>query len=270
MATKITTLNLCNDSNSSCACVNPFDVPSLFNNDMTYLEYVGALTKKINEIIEYINQYQDDYKNYTDIAITNLKAYVDSQNLDLKTYVDNSLQSSETKLNDAIAELNEKMNTLTGDLYDYVNGAIEQIYKYIDEYYQFNVKVYSPVSGEWVSVGTAFDQMYDALRYFGITAGDFDSKEFTCDQFEALLMSASRFDLYSWNEYKLNPLFYMSDPWTGEKAYYQDVIYQIVNEKQNTITASAYDALKLTASVYDAKAITAYDYDWNSASLLTS
>lgn len=62
----------------------------------------------------------------------------------------------------------------------------------------------------------------------------------------------------------------MSNPFTGEKDFYQNIIYTLADYHRSTpLTATEYDALQLTATAYDSKQITAYQYDFNGKSLLS-
>lgn len=61
----------------------------------------------------------------------------------------------------------------------------------------------------------------------------------------------------------------MPSPLTGEDV----TVFQAINElaemlKNDSLTATQYDALGLTAGVYDGKRITAFNYDWHGRTVL--
>jgi len=63
---------------------------------------------------------------------------------------------------------------------------------------------------------------------------------------------------------------FMISPISGELEDVRDVVTEIVNtfHRENSLTASEYDALQLTATDYDAYQLTALDYDFNGKTLL--
>ena len=51
-------------------------LPLTYNASITYYEQVGQLVYKINELIDAMNSYAEDYKSYTDEQIALLKKYL--------------------------------------------------------------------------------------------------------------------------------------------------------------------------------------------------
>jgi hypothetical protein len=69
---------------------------------------------------------------------------------------------------------------------------------------------------------------------------------------------------------KLVEYNFMISPITGNLEDVRDVVTEIVNtfHRDNSLTATEYDALQLTASDYDAYQLTALYYDFNGKILL--
>lgn len=62
----------------------------------------------------------------------------------------------------------------------------------------------------------------------------------------------------------------MLSPYTGQMETLETIINELANSGRNdSLTASEYDALTLTAQTYDNKNITAYQYDWKGKTLLS-
>lgn len=62
----------------------------------------------------------------------------------------------------------------------------------------------------------------------------------------------------------------MVSPYSGEMETLETIINELANSgRDNSLTASEYDALTLTAQTYDSKNITAYQYDWQGKILLS-
>lgn len=70
-------------------------------------------------------------------------------------------------------------------------------------------------------------------------------------------------------ENNLPTLVHVTNPYTGQSDSIQNVINMLADTQRNdALTASAYDALQLTASAYDAKNVTAADYDFHGQSFI--
>lgn len=270
-------------------CIALCDVPTVYSNKQSYYECLCYLNYKINECISAINDFTDAYKQYTDEEIQKLKEYVDNLNNQLKEYVDSEnekiysdinskytelnskIESIESELENKISELTNLVYELNSGVYSYIKTEINKLYNYIDNYYCDNIKINNPTNGMKESISKVISDIWDKLRYCGITCDEFDSIGLTCDSFESIGFVCTEFDLYAGCILFKSPRFYMHDPFTGEYTFYQNVIYELYNlHRGNPITASEYDALMLTAEVYDSKEITAYNYDDNAKSLLVA
>lgn len=275
------------------------DVPTVYSNKQSYYECLCYLGYKINECINALNDYQDDYQKYTDDKVAELKDYVDGLNSKMKTYVDGRWNDLNTHINSVYTELNGDITTLDakldaeiarveadiaekveqlnqliekvdGDLREYVDLSIEQVYRYIRDYYVNSIKIYDPSTGVYTSIQQALENVYNAVRYFSITAEEFDGVGLTAKQFDDNNLLAAQFDLYGVFIFGKPSFLYMNNPLTGELQFYQDVISSLADlHRDNPITASAFDALLLTATAFDGKNITAENFDNNAANLLS-
>lgn len=274
------------------------DVPTVYSNKQSYYECLCYLGYKINECINTINDYQDDSQHYTDQKIAELKTYVDRLNSDMEKYVnsrwndlnetvqgyyteltgnidvlntklDSEISRVEKDLAEAINTLNETIEAIDGELRAYTDLRINEVYRYIRDYYVNTIKIYDPTSGEYTTIQQCVNNMYNALRYFSITAQEFDSAGITAQEFDDNNVFAVQFDLYGVFVFGKPKWLYMNNPLTGEYQYYQDVIVSLADlHRDNPITASAFDALSMTATAFDAKQLTAENFDNNAANLL--
>lgn len=275
------------------------DVPTVYSNKQSYYECLCYLGYKINECINAIKEYQDDYQSYTDDKVAELKEYVDNLNTAMKKYVDgrwndlnetvnsyyteltgeiNALDEKidtditrlENYLEDKISELNVLIDTFNAELKAYINLRIDEVYAYIRDYYVNSIKIYDPATGAYTTIQQCVENIYNAVRYFAITASEFDGTGITAKGFDDENLLAAQFDLYGVFIFGKPAFLYMSNPLTGEYQFYQDVINDLADlHRDNPITASAFDALNLTATVFDGKQITAENFDNNAGNLLS-
>lgn len=267
-------------------------LPAVYDDSLSYYESICKLVHKINELIEWTDQFDVDTitQEVLDTVRTELKDTID----ELYTYIDNG----DTTLNEKITQVDNRIDTkykeldnkytrITSDLskelsdltdtvynlntevYAYISLEIERLKDFISKYACNNIKCYNPVNGKNESICNVLNSLYDALRYCGITANEFDDLGLTCNQFEHYNLSASEFDLYAGLKLYKSSLFYMFDPISGEYTFYQSVIETLWNfHRDNPITASAFDALQLTAQAFASKSLTAYNFDNSAGTLL--
>lgn len=263
------------------------DVPSVYSNKQSYYECLCYIGYKINECIETLNTFTDSYKKYTDEKVNALRDYVDTLNTATRKYIDdinNKIREDMTAKDDELdkkidkiqKDLISRINTLNILVYqlntetrEYIDSAIAKLYDYINNFVPSNMQVLNPVKGYYTSLNQALGDMYDNLRYYALTCTEFDSLNLTCTEFDNLLLSCTDFDLYGAKRFRVDSNLYMHNPFTGEYAFYQDVIYQLAElHFNNPITTSEFDALLLTVSGFEAKALSAYTFDSNAKTAL--
>ena len=270
-------------------CIGLCDVPSVYSNKQSYYEVLCYINYKINECIEAINGFTDAYKEYTDQEIAKLKEYVDGLNNDMEEYVDDKMATLDKKIDDNYNTLDSKIDSVKQELqsnidtltnlvyelnhrvYNYIETELNKLYKYIETYACKNMKCLNPTNGIYESICKILSDIWDKLRYCGITCQQFDDAGLTCNGFESLNFDCTEFDLYAGCILHKSPRFYMHDPFTGDYVFYQNVIYELYNlHRNNPITAQEYDDLQLTAETYDSKELTAFNYDDNAKTLLAA
>lgn len=233
------------------------DVPTVYSNKQSYYECLCYIGYKLNEAIEAINTFTDDYKSYTDKKVLELKEYVNNLNKDLKTYVDSIDERINDRIDIEVSELDDKIKDLeksvsrqiseiinlvyklNDEMKDYVDVLIEQVYAFIKTYIPSHIIVMNPTKGYETSLDEALADMWDDLRYYGLTCNEFDSLHLTCNVFENYYLSAHDFDLYGKKRLVKDSELYMFNPNTGEYQFYQDVIYYLIDRYHRATGASA-------------------------------
>ena len=240
------------------------DVPTVYSNKQSYYECLCYIGYKLNEAIEAINTFTDDYKSYTDKKVLELKEYVNNLNKDLKTYVDSIDERINDRIDLEVSDLDDKIKALeksvsrqiseiinlvyklNDEMKDYVDNLIEQVYAFIKTYIPSHIIVMNPTRGYETDLNTALSDMWDDLRYYGLTCNEFDGLQMSCDRFESHYMSAHDFDLYGKKILVKDPDLYMFDPISGDYSLIKDVVYHIVDyyHRDHAMTASSFDSAK--------------------------
>ena len=268
-----------------CASGNfPF-IEETFDSLTTY-KMLCKIAGVVNTIQDYLQDLDfDQYKEYVDQQITNLKIYVDSQDANIQNYVDKQVQQAKNYTDEEIAKLNlsllQYINTQIQNLKEYsdaqdillknyIDEEVLKLYKEIEEIATKGIRVYNPTTGKYDFLQNTLNDLYTYLRYYGITAGQFDSLGLTTINYDGKLITAREFDLYSKEILMINWCCKMYSPITGEIEPISQVVNELASLHKTEITAQEFDNLDLTAKAFDDKNISAYDFDWQGKVLLSA
>lgn len=269
--------------NFGCCNTNfPF-IEETFDNLTMYKNFC-----KLVGVVNYIQEYLKDldfsqYTEYVDEQISNLKAYVDNKDSELYDYVNQQVEIAKNYTDEEIAKLNlEMIQYITKQiqnikeysdaqdtlLKNYIDEEILKIQKEIDDIATKGIRVYNPAEGRYDYLQDTLNDIYNYLRYYAITANEYDTLNLTADEYDSKMITAREYDLYAKQILMINWCCQMYSPITGEILPISKVIEQLASQSKNEITAQEYDDLDLTAQEYDNKNITAYDFDWNGKTIL--
>lgn len=268
-----------------CANNNfPF-IEETFDSLTTY-KMLCKIAGVVNTIQEYLKDLNfDQYMEYVDQQVNNLKIYVDSQDSKIRNYVDQQVQIAKNYTDEEITKLNLKLLQYINNqiqqikqysdaqdliLRNYIDEEIVKVYKEIENIAIKGIKVYNPTTGQYDFLQNTINDLYTYLRYYGITANEFDTLSLTAENFDNKKITAREFDLYSKQILMINWCCKMYSPITGEIEEISKVVNELASLHKNEITAQEFDNLDLTAQEFDDKNISAYDFDWNGKNLLVA
>lgn len=207
-----------------------------------------------------------------DTKISNLRSYVlnfeSANNEEHKQFdrrINNLVQNYAVILQD-IANL--KVLISQGDertlilAKSYADQLIEEFKREFPKLYE--LYVYSPVTGQIVTVQEALNEIYETYRFYAITALEFDELGWTAEELDRKNLTALELDT---NSRELLKRFerdknVMRNPWYGDFTYIRDVIYRLVGYHIPTLNAYQRDIRELTAQELDDRNYNAYYLDW--------
>lgn len=266
-------------------------LPLTFSDCMSLYEQLCRIEYKMNEVIETVNGFGDDFTEYVDQQVDALRNElngkfdllqnkVDAQLADneakmqaLEMFVNNAIEEQQSwvlkKINDLTISINNQLQYLRqyvdaqdDKLKSYIDAEIQKVIDMIPEIQK--VMVVNPITGKLETLQDVLNYMTWVFKYYALTAQEYDNLHLAASEYDDLGLSAFDYDVYGKKLLKLDDRFYMRSPITGQVVFYKDVINWLITQHQpNALTAAEYDALELTASVYDGKLITAFDYDFN-------
>lgn len=181
-------------------------IPLAFDESLSYLEMLGAITKELNETIEQVNANSEWINNYSgDLTdIKNRLAQAEQNIITLTNIVNTNTQNIATLRNDTIQMLNELNNYLTelingnfNVLKNYIDSQNNNLQKQIDNINIGATIIYNPTNGQQDTVQDVINNLYQLTNKDGITAGEFDLLELTASEFDSKDITAYEFDSQS-------------------------------------------------------------------------
>lgn len=259
----------------------PLVLPAVYDDVLSYEEWLSKVMAKLNELIDYINHILEEIDERIDAKIAESLKPILKRLTDLELAVENN--AKEIKRIDN--KIDEEIESLRADLLLEIVKYYELSKKYTDNQirltnFDFKVQlkqinnritnlakefplVYSPSKGWYTNVEKSIVETWDSLRYFGMTAYEYDGFEFTAKEYDDRLIKAIVYDLDArrffndeWRE--------MFNPFTGKHESIKNVVAHICDLlKWNGKKANQYDGYQFTAAEFDNSTFTAYPQDSN-------
>lgn len=205
-------------------------------------------------------------------SINNVKSYAIS--------IDNKFTSEVNRVDDRIDNLVSAYGHVIADIANlkvlisegdnrtltlakiYADELIEEFKRDFPKLYE--LYVYSPVTGQIVTVQEALNEIYETYRFYAITALEFDELGWSAEELDRKNLTALELDT---NSRSLLARFerdknVMRNPWYGDFTYIRDVIYKLLGYHIPTLNAYQRDIRDLTAQELDDRDYNAYYLDW--------
>lgn len=194
-------------------------LPLTYNASISYYEQVAQLVYKINELIDAMNSYAEDYKSYTDEQIALLKKYVDSQinevyayadkiNINLTNLIgitaDNLKADYISRINQLNASLNARItqevftinNRITSEvitLNTRISLEVQSLKDYIDSQL-IDIKVIDPTTGLISGLQTTLNNIVNLMKGDALTAQQYDALNLTAQTYDNKKLTAYQYD----------------------------------------------------------------------------
>lgn len=205
-------------------------------------------------------------------SITSLKSYVldfENRNKDehkeFDRRINNLVQNYAIILQDLarirvlIADGDERTLILAKD---YADLLLEEFKREFPKLY--DLYVFSPITGQIVTVQVALNELYEAYRFYAITAGEFDELGWTAEELDRKNLTALELDTNSRSLLQRfeRQEYVIRNPWFGDFVDFKDVLYKLVGYHIPTLNCYQRDLRELTAEELDDREYNAYYLDW--------
>lgn len=194
-------------------------LPLTYNASISYYEQVGQLVYKINELIDAMNSYAEDYKSYTDEQIALLKKYVDSQinevyayadkiNINLTNLIGITADNLKADYISRINQLNDSLNArITQEVFTINNQItsevitlntrisleVQNLKDYIDSQL-IDIKVIDPTTGLISDLQTTLNNIVNLVKGDALTAEQYDALNLTAKTYDNKKLTAYQYD----------------------------------------------------------------------------
>ena len=205
-------------------------------------------------------------------SITSLKSYVldfedrnKEEHKDFDRRINNLVQNYAIILQDLarirvlIADGDERTLILAKE---YADLLLEEFKREFPKLY--DLYVFSPITGQIVTVQVALNELYEAYRFYAITAKDFDELGWTAEELDRKHLTALELDTNSRSLLQRfeREEYVIRNPWFGDFVDFKDVLYKLVGFHIPTLNCYQRDLRELTAEELDGREYNAYYLDW--------
>lgn len=177
-----------------------------YHDNLTYVEYLLGVLKKINEIIAQTNsntQFIEDYDGRIE-ALERDFALVREEIERFEAQVESDFDELETQLINAInAKLAEIRQELLGliavyraESKAYTDTKIAQVEAEIDQILIGQITLRDPTTGLVSPLQTVIDNIYDTTREEALSASEYDALELTATTYDGDELTAFNYDYY--------------------------------------------------------------------------
>ena len=254
----------------------------------------NELADKVNEIAEEINGFEaeingkfdelvikierelgEKFEDY-DRQFAELKEETQAELLELQNEMNNFMQFTfpqfQAEIRQIIEEelglIDDKFDSLEDELKAYIYNELQKILEEIPQH----VWVLDPTTGEYGDIQSVINNFYNVLRYFALTADEFDALGMTVDELEHIVVNGVPRGLtcLEWDMYA--KLFInvdkdkdkVSSYLTGELVELEDNvnINNMLLKESGCYECEEFDEVGGDCDTIDALNISAYRWDW--------
>lgn len=177
-----------------------------YQDNLTFVEYLLGVLKKLNETIAQVNSNTSFIENY-DGRINALEAemvLIRQEIADFEQQVDENFANLETELinniNAKLAEVREELLGLIAiyraESKAYTDSQIALVEEEINQILIGQITLRDPTTGLVSPLQTVIDNLYDTTREEALTASEYDALDLTATAYDAYQLTAFNYDYY--------------------------------------------------------------------------
>lgn len=266
---------------------NPFK-PIVFGEELSYLEMLGILKNKVNDLTKYVEELEKHINDYTDKEIIKIRAEFDKKLADIYNTINQEFDEYKIDVNNDIAAFKSyvvnELNKLAINIITFYNSLIKimdnkdsavlntakrlifELSLTIDKVNENNFRINNPTTGKKDTVQNTVNNIYDFLR-FCLICEEFEILPITIEMVEEL--TVIDFELYSKWLLDLEKKTKLTSNVTGLLVSHQQAVNECFDYVQlGSYTAAEWADLAFTVQEIDDALITAYNFDFHAKRFL--
>ena len=177
-----------------------------YQDNLTYVEYLLGVLKKMNEVIVQVNSNTSFIENYDgrinalEVEIARLRSEIEDFEAQVQTEF-NQLQAQlidliNTRLAEIRTELLGLIAVYRAEAKAYTDTRIAQVEEEINNILLGQITIHDPTTGLVSDLQTVINNIYDSTREEALTASEYDALELTASTYDGYEITAFNYDQY--------------------------------------------------------------------------
>ena len=177
--------------------INPFpfslgNLPASYDESLSYLQKLFIFQKKLNEVINNLNELSILVGNLNIEEINNQIAQLQEDFITFENRINNNVQAQlDMNYNQVLNLMSDYQSIFNSNL----SNLQSELESQIREIELGNVEAYNPTTGIYENVSKVIMDIYSILRNNAVTCTEFDALELSATEFDSLQISAYNFDV---------------------------------------------------------------------------
>ena len=168
-------------------------VSTCWKDNLTYIEFLLGLLKKLNEVVEATNANSEWINSYSG-RIEEIEAQVAALYKDFDQFKIDVNNSITTQFNQIKVDLEAQIQSTIQYLQAYTDAKAEELHQEIIAVSTGTITVFNPVTGQEDNLQNTINSLFDQGRDNAITAQEYDSLELTATAYDDYEITAADFD----------------------------------------------------------------------------
>lgn len=269
-------------------CCFPFVpvLPAVYDRALSYEEQLCLLASRVEALKQAVDDFDlDGVKQVLDGFRSDMDAFQTTVNNQINAF-ENSVNTTNANFQSSInAQISAFLSKYSADIIAlqdnidkqaaamnagnkaYTDSEIAKVKDMIEQIeIDFNhIVVFNPYRGYRTTLQEWIDDNSQSVRFFAITAGEYDTLNLTATKYDNRLLTAYQYD-FLFKHIFADIIGAIINPFTGLRDTVQNVIDWLASLHYSGYTAGVYDGFDMTAEAYDNKLITARAFNfsaWN-------
>lgn len=177
-----------------------------YQDNLTYVEYLLGVLKKLNEVIVQTNSntsFIEDYDGRIE-AVEREIALLRAEMTEFESGIDTKFQNLENELlatiDQRLVEIRSELITLItvyrAEAKAYTDQQIANVEEEINNILLGQIQVHDPTTGLTADLQTVINNIYDSTREEALTATEYDALELTATTYDGYEITAFNYDQY--------------------------------------------------------------------------